>query len=141
MNSPILPGCEVLPPMQPVSKPIIASYSDLKPAEKPPKRAGDKKRSQARFLRLNAFVDASMRSLTGAEIAVWLVLFRDERNGVARTGQTDIARRSGLSVRGAQKAIKKLTRKGFLEVLKTGSLALGPSCYRVLATSCPPVDE
>ena len=33
---------------------------------------------------------------------VWLVLYRDTKDGVAKTSQADIARRAGISVRTAQ---------------------------------------
>jgi hypothetical protein len=44
---------------------------------------------------MNAFVDFSMAGLTGAEVKVWLILYRDTKaTGLARTGQTDLARRA-----------------------------------------------
>jgi len=58
---------------------------------------------------------------TGAEVKVWLILHRDTKaNGLARTGQTDIARRAGLSVRGVKKAIRALNAKGMVHVLNRG---------------------
>lgn len=62
---------------------------------------------------------------------VWLVLYRDSRAGVARTGQTDLARRTGLTVRGVQKILPQLVRKGLLTVVARGHLRTGPSSYRV----------
>jgi len=90
-----------------------------------------------RFALLNAFVDFSIATakLTPAEALVWLVLFRDTKvNGTARTGQSDIARRTGLSVRGVQKAIDRLQTKGLIDVVQRGRLNAGPSVYRVRAT-------
>jgi len=90
-----------------------------------------------RFAALNAFVDFGIADakLTPAEALVWLVLYRDTKaNGVARTGQTDIARRAGLSVRGVKKAIRALTAKGMVHVLNRGRLNVGPSVYRVHPT-------
>jgi CRP-like cAMP-binding protein len=87
----------------------------------------------SRFATLNTFADATLAELTGAETKVWLILFRDVHNGVARTGQADIARRAGLTVRGVQKAIQKLEAKGLLEVVRRGRLNQGPSCYRLRA--------
>src|SRR5262245_10511858 len=54
-----------------------------------------------RFPVLNAFVDVTMRRLTGSEVAVWLILFRDTKadTGTSRTGQQDIARRAGVNAR------------------------------------------
>ena len=63
-----------------------------------PARQNRRSRS-GRFATLNAFVDFALSELTGAETKVWLILFRDSKaaTGTARTGQTDIARRAGLS--------------------------------------------
>ena len=57
-------------------------------------------RRAERFGMLNDFADVSLAGLTGAEVKVWLILFRDTKaaTGTARTGQADIARRAGLSV-------------------------------------------
>jgi hypothetical protein len=102
------------------------------PATKPKRRT----RSE-RFAVLNAFVDFGIADakLTPAEALVWLVLFRDTKaNGLARTGQTDIARRARLSVRGVKKAIRALHAKGMVHVLNRGRLNVGPSVYRVHPT-------
>ena len=76
-----------------------------------------------------------MAKLTGAEAKVWLILFRDTKaTGTARTGQTDIARRAGLSRRGVQVAVGKLTAKGLVTIVRRGRLNSGPSTYRVCPT-------
>ena len=86
----------------------------------------------ARWSQLNGFVDVTLRDLTPAEVRVWLVLFRDTKpDGTARTGQADIARRAGLSVRMVKKAVKKLTDRGLLKVLLRGRINVGPSTYKV----------
>lgn len=88
-----------------------------------------------RFAALNAFVDFTLCGLTGAESKVWLILFRDTKgSGTARTGQADIARRSGLTVRGVQKALDKLQTKGLISVVRRGRLNAGPSAYRLHPT-------
>ena len=99
------------------------------PAAKPKRRAG-------RFAVLNAFADCALADLTGAEVKTWLILFRDAKaaTGTARTGQTDIARRAGLSVRGVQYAIGKLQAKGMIRVVRRGRLNGGPSAYRLHPT-------
>lgn len=85
-----------------------------------------------RWGHLNGFVDVTLRDLTPAEVRVWLVLFRDTKpDGTARTGQADIARRAGLSVRMVKKAVKKLTDRGLLKVLTRGRVSIGPSTYKV----------
>ena len=89
-----------------------------------------------RFAALNAFADYALADLTGSEAKVWLILFRDAKaaTGTARTGQADIARRAGLSRRGVQIALDKLTAKGLVRVVRRGRLRAGPSVYRVHPT-------
>lgn len=101
------------------------------PPSKPKRRAA---RSE-RFATLNAFADFGLAVLTGAEVKVWLILFRDTKGtGTARTGQADIARRAGLSPRGVRKALASLGANGFVAVVRRGRLNAGPSVYRVHPT-------
>ena len=89
-----------------------------------------RKTAKERWDNLNGFVDVTMAKLTGAEVRVWLVLFRDtKRDGTVRTGQTDIARRSGLSVRSVKGAVRSLVGRGILRVVTRGGLRTGPSRY------------
>jgi hypothetical protein len=71
--------------------------------------------------------------LTGGSVKVWLILFRDAKaaTGTARTGQADIARRAGMSRRGVQVALDKLTANGLVTLVRRGRLNAGPSAYRV----------
>lgn len=88
-----------------------------------------------RFTVLNAFVDMGLANLTGAETKVWLILFRDTKgNGIARTAQTDIARRARLSVRSVKLALRNLTANGMVRLVHRGRLNVGPSVYRVHPT-------
>ena len=88
---------------------------------------------------LNAFVDESLADRTRAELAVWLVLFRDARCGnykgvpgmYARVGQADIAQRGGLSARSVKLAVAGLSAAGMLKVVRRGRLNVGPSVYSV----------
>src|SRR5690606_7337784 len=91
-DPPILPGCTVLPPMlTPAQQQRKAERAEGK-ATKPGK---GKSKTRDRFAVLNGFVDAGMAGLTRAELAAWLVLYRDTRNGTASTSIADIARRAG----------------------------------------------
>ena len=71
-----------------------------------------------------------MSELSRAEIAVWLILYRDSRDGKAKTSQADIARRAGINVRTARRAIERLQRRGLLSIVRRGGLRQGPSTYR-----------
>lgn len=68
-------------------------------------------------------------------MAVWLILFRDTKaNGIARTGQTDLARRAGLKPRMVRYVLASLEAKGMVRVVHRGRLNAGPSSYRVHPT-------
>lgn len=134
MNEPrILPGCTTLPPMKPATNgrhgPTIGAANDGK--------AGDKQKAKRktgdRFAVLNAFIDFTMGELDRGEIVVWMILFRDTRDGVAGTSQTDISRRAGMTVRGTQKALAKLVNKGLVKIVRQGRIGKGPSTYRIRA--------
>ena len=85
-----------------------------------------------RWAHLNGFVDFTLRSLRPAEVRVWLVLFRDcKPDGKSRAGQTDIARRAGLSVRQVKRALKRLVEVGLAKVLIRGRLNKGVTVYKV----------
>jgi hypothetical protein len=124
----------ILPPdavLRPDDDEIPPSPARLKPPAAKPKR---RTRSE-RFAVLNAFVDFGVAKLTGAEVKVWLILYRDTKaNGLARTGQADIARRAGLRPRMVRYALAKLEAKGMVHVLNRGRLNVGPSVYRVHPT-------
>jgi hypothetical protein len=84
-----------------------------------------------RWPTLNAFVDATVAGLSRSELAVWIVLFRDVRDGVARTGLTDIARRGGMEHGSAKRAVRSLTAKGLLRVVRRGRKNGGTNVYQV----------
>jgi predicted transcriptional regulator len=117
----VLPGTSTLPPMN-------AEHST---GNQKGVTAKDKKPTRDRFGVLNEFVDCSIGGLTKAELAAWLCLYRDTRNGTASTSQADISRRANLSMRSVGKAIKKLTKCGLVAVVFQGGLNRGPSRYRV----------
>ena len=123
----LLPGCAVLPPMP------------GGPAPSPLPQRGNRskaKRTARRFATLNAFLDATLRHLTRAEAAVWLLLFRDTKpDGLARTGQADLAKRAGCNVGTVKRALAKLADRGLLTVVRRGRIGAGPSIYRLRPTS------
>jgi predicted transcriptional regulator len=96
------------------------------------KADGGKSKARERFALLNAFVDFALAGLSRAEVAVWLVLVRDTRDGTARTSYDDLARRAGLNRRNVGRAVRRLERLGLLTVVHRGGLRRGASRYRVL---------
>ena len=133
------PGVRSLPPMKP--RPVAgraATNGSGRAASGAGKdttsgKTSEPKRKAAadRFGVLNAFVDCSLAGLSRSEIAVWLVLYRDTRDGTVRGSQANIAKRAGLTVRGTQKALNKLTAAGLVRVVYRGGLNKGASRYRV----------
>ena len=92
----------------------------------------DEAASRLRFEMLNAFVDSGMADLSRAELAVWLILYRDtRRDGTARASLDDLARRGGMNRTTAIRALKRLRGRQMLQVLKRGGLNRGASHYRV----------
>lgn len=118
---------------------VLPADAVLRPEDEPsppPKKAkGGPLQRGERFTVLNTFTDFTLSGLTGAEVKVWLILFRDtKKTGTARTGQADLACRAGLSRRGVQLALTKLEAKGLVKVVRRGRLNAGPSVYRVFPT-------
>jgi CRP-like cAMP-binding protein len=110
-----------------------ARQAAARQAARPTPAAKPKRRTRSeRFAVLNAFVDFGVAKLTGAEVKVWLILFRDTKaNGLARTGQADIARRSRINVRTVRRVLAALEAKGMVSLVRRGRLNAGPSTYRV----------
>lgn len=123
----ILVGTETLPPMKPNKATSSASIQK----DKGTKRRSDRRTTGDRFGILNAFVDCSMADLTRAELATWMILYRDTRDGIARAAQSDIATRAGLSERAIRNAIGSLEQAGLLQVVYRGGLNRGVSRYKV----------
>ena len=133
-----LSGSKTLPPLPPPgasgggSAPAPAAASATLAATKPSPK------SAMRFGELNDFVDLTMRSLSHTQLKVWLVLFRDVRNGVARASQKWIAERCGVTDRTVRRVLPYLEARGLVEVKVKGGPGRGPSVYRVRAL--PPID-
>ena len=119
---PTLKGCDVLPPMETPNK-------QQRQGTPSPKQR--RKMTTDRFKLLNFFVDFCLSGLSRADMAVWLILYRDSRDGIASTGQSDIARRAGTCRRTVIRSIKKLKEDGLLTVAYQGGLNRGPSKYRI----------
>jgi len=121
---PILPGCDVAP---------AQATPDTEPTSgaKTPKRRANRRKARDRFGVLNKFVDTVAGTLERSDLLVWLVLYRDTRDGVAATAQREIARRVGLCERTVRYALGRLERQGLVTRLYRGGINRGPSRYRV----------
>jgi len=130
----IIPPGRVLPPMpDPAERPKRPPA--VRPAERPEraKQRGRKGAVRRRFALLNAFVDLAAGHCTRAELLCWLTLYRHAGpDGTARASVGDIARRARCNQSTIRRAVKRLLAAGLLQRLKRGSLAGGPSAYRLL---------
>jgi DNA-binding IclR family transcriptional regulator len=73
-----------------------------------------------------------LAGLDRAEMAVWLLLWRDTKpEGLARTSQADLARRAGCNPRTVRRALAALQSAGLVAVVRRGGLNRGLSVYRV----------
>ena len=122
-DPPIIPPGETLPPLRTDAERHRRDESDRGSTR--PRRHRD------RFGVLNGFVDCSMAGLSRAEALAWFVLYRDTRNGTARTSHAAIARRIGTTRRTVTGAVGRLRRRGLLTLVYRGGLNRGASVYRV----------
>jgi hypothetical protein len=121
----------VLPPMDPPPPPSATPGCSNR--SKPKGKHADR-RTRGRFVTINTFIDATMAGLRPAERAVWLILWRDTKpEGLARTSQTSLARRAGVSDRAVRSALGRLVLLGLVTIVHRGNLRRGPSVYRVHA--------
>jgi hypothetical protein len=118
----VIPVGEELPPMDPTPAPSSNGRHQ--------RQGTPKGKTSERFAVLNAFVDFALADLSRAEIAVWLILYRDTRDGTARTSY-DLARRAGLNRRNVGRALRRLEGRGLVKTIHRGGLGRGVSRYRV----------
>ena len=139
-----LTGCAVLPPL--VREDLQSSHVERHNGQSSAghrskaKEPNDKRKAAAdRFAVLNNFIDFTMAVLTRNELAVWLVLYRDSRDGIARTAQSDIARRAGVTRRTVVRVLQRLEGLKLLKTVHQGGMRRGVSIYRVIPLK-PPTD-
>jgi hypothetical protein len=97
------------------------------------RRQSRPKGSAARFKLLNEFIDQTLQQLTPRQVAVWLCLFRDSRNGTATAAQSYIATRCGLQRPTVSTTIGELEALGLVVTIHQGGVNRGLSRYRVSA--------
>ena len=128
---------KVLPPGQ-VLSPLVTADTAKGALSRPAGSKGGRKHARrsrkhtGRFAVLNGFVDGVMGTLPRAAALVWVCLWRDTKpDGLARTAVTDLARRVGGDKRTVLRALRLLTDRGLLKVVRRGGLGRGVSAYRV----------
>lgn len=86
-----------------------------------------------RFGLLNAVIDRAMPRMHRTELAVWLLLYRHAKpDGIVSASVGDLARRTGSGERSVRYGLDQMRRAGLIRRLKRGTLAGGPSVYRLL---------
>lgn len=129
----IIPPGEVLPPMDLGERPARRNgraTTDAEPKRKPGRGGGAVRR---RFALLNAFIDGGLPRRTRAELAAWLLLYRHAKpDGIVTASVADLARRTGCDESTIRRALKRLREAGLVERIKRGTLAGGPSAWRLL---------
>ena len=102
---------------------------------RPSKASKPKGTAKGRFTLLNTFVDFTMGELSRADIIVWMILYRDSKEGIARTAQADIARRGKIDRRTVGRSLRRLNERGLLKIVHHGGFRRGVSQYRVRGLS------
>jgi hypothetical protein len=129
----IIPVGEELPPLETERSPAKRSRRQKEPSGAqtkgtPPRR----RRTRQRFCEINTFCDETLARLQRAEVALWLLLWRDTRpDGRARVGQADLARRAGCTERSVRRALVVLERLGLVKTVYQGGWPKRVSIYRV----------
>lgn len=127
-----LPGCSVRPPAGPSAR----NGSSRRAVPEPRSTSTPVNPSLRRFQELNAFVDATMRGLSGTAVKVWLALFRDtKRNGLASSSDNSLAERCGVTTRHIRKVRPQLVAADLIRVVRRGRLNNGVSVYEVVGLS------
>ena len=134
INGNRLSGVSVMPPMRPPqTTPPAMSEQTVSTERGNPRRQSRPKGSAARFKLLNEFIDQTLQQLTPRQVAVWLCLFRDSRNGTATAAQSYIATRCGLQRPTVSTTIGELEALGLVVTIHQGGVNRGLSRYRVSA--------
>ena len=130
-----LTGADVLPPMiaRPSRSPMPRAAGKEKSLPVAARSEPRSKKSAQRFKMLNQFVDDDMQNLTPRQLKVWLCLYRDSYNGVAKSEQGYIAKRCGLRRPTVSTTIGQLEELGLVKTIHQGGLNKGISTYSVTA--------
>lgn len=131
-------GAKVLPPLEsPQTGPDAPTTDTQNQRTHKGHHTHNPKRTTDRWPMLNHFVDVTMSDLSPRELKVWLVLFRDSKNGIAQTAQGYIATRTGLKRPTVSAAIAELEARGLIRTIHAGGLNRGISRYEVRAAAIP----
>lgn len=80
---------------------------------------------------LASFVDNRLAGVSPGAVAVWLILFRNSRDGRVCIAVERIADAAGMSERSARYKIEELANAGIIEAKARGNRIKGPTVYRL----------
>lgn len=128
----IIPPGEVLPPMETDEQPARRNKR-FPPSAEPKPKSGRGGAVRRRFALLNAFIDSQLPCRSRSELAAWLLLYRHARpDGIVTASIGDLARRTGCHAATIKRGLARLQAARVLERVKRGTLAGGPSVWRLL---------
>jgi hypothetical protein len=131
----VIPVGAELPPMDSADRlPRQTRRLDAMASAKPKRTPGQRRDAvRRRFGMLNAMIDRTLPDLGRTELAAWLLLYRHAKpDGTVTASVADLARRAGCGERAMRYALRRLFSAGRIDRLKRGTLAGGPSVWRLL---------
>ena len=102
-----------------------------------PSQQGEPNRLEQKIKLLNRFVDETLIGLEPLTALLWVVLYREARNGVAEISHGQLAEIMGVSDRTICRHIEVLIANRLLRKLKTGGYGRGCNKYQLGIRSLP----
>ena len=102
-----------------------------------PVQPGEPNRLVKKIKLFNRFVDETLKGLEHSTALLWVVLYREARNGIAEISHGQLAKIMGVSGRTICRHIDVLIANKLLRKLKTGGYGRGCNKYQLGITSLP----
>jgi hypothetical protein len=117
--------------------PEFDESSDSQWAQAAPIQSREPGRLEKKIKLLNRFVDETLKGLEPFTALLWVVLYREARNGVAEISHGQLAEIMNVSDRTICRHIDVLIANKLLRKLKTGGYGRGCNKYQLGITSLP----
>lgn len=118
-------------PIPPADPPALPVHRKAKGPARSGKPRGNRRPVAERFRMINEFIDRTMGDLTPGETAVWLILWRDTKGGIAKTSLSRLAVRAGMHKRSVERSLERLIGKGLVRIVCKGGIRTGSSEYKI----------
>lgn len=106
-------------------------------AQAAPVQSREPSRLERKIKLINRFVDETLKGLEHSTALLWVVLYREARNGVAEISHGQLAKIMNVSDRTICRHIDVLIANKLLRKLKTGGYGRGCNKYQLGITSLP----